>query len=660
VKRSESAFAILAVAIMLYGCQTQGVRGDGAGQGQATGGPAKHAQPAAEGVAPTVASLSELPGFVVEFLKDPAIPRMDLEQAKVIGQEREEKGRTRVRYRAPDYWGSVSYYPQQAKVVSCHAVPQPWVPQTGVLSEAALRQRAVAFAQRRFPDIWNTPHEVKVRLCYPLVGGDGTVQFMASPHDGRIAVWGDLVVEVSVGSGDVLSVSFQPGIPEDQVGRLISYETALERARPALTWWGEEYAKRAQPIAATCSNGRIVEKEFVNWCFLFLPPEGLGTNGYTMTGSVSVDALSGDLGWVERSPTENEHIEALIHHDGDYHSFRLPSQKIDDTCPCWLGGDHLAFGTLRPYTGQPEYCGNRFRAVAVAEANSGRTAIVVPAYTRNVIYHAAGSNGSYLAVVSSDNGARLLDLRTGVSFSFGSADRPVSEVTCSPNGSLLAFSAYRRHGDDDIFSADLDFRELAATNQRRLARLDGYDCRPEFAPTGDMVFFAHCPPGRGWKLWAIMRVGVAAPYWDNAPPEMLVSGFGPIGRLSFFPDGRRLLVWHEGGLEVVDVAAKTRQPLALPELHDPDLPQGPPLKLRDPAVSPDGRRLAFSGYRDAGEGKQGTGWYIYVCNLDGSELRRVTPLSNDPVEPYVFPESGKTAFDVAKEIARQRMADEKE
>jgi hypothetical protein len=32
----------------------------------------------------------------------------------------------------------------------------------------------------------------------------------------------------------------------------------------------------------------------------------------------------------------------------------------------------------------------------------------------------------------------------------------------------------------------------------------------------------------------------------------------------------------------------------------------------------------------------------------------VTPLEDDPVPPYVFPETGKTAFDVAREIALQR------
>jgi len=35
-------------------------------------------------------------------------------------------------------------------------------------------------------------------------------------------------------------------------------------------------------------------------------------------------------------------------------------------------------------------------------------------------------------------------------------------------------------------------------------------------------------------------------------------------------------------------------------------------------------------------------------------------LAAEPVPPYIFPETGKSAFDVAKEIARQQMSAEKE
>jgi hypothetical protein len=66
--------------------------------------------------------------------------------------------------------------------------------------------------------------------------------------------------------------------------------------------------------------------------------------------------------------------------------------------------------------------------------------------------------------------------------------------------------------------------------------------------------------------------------------------------------------------------------------------------------------MAFSGLRWSGRPDDAAGWYIYTCNLDGSDLRRVTPLEDEPVTPYTYPVTGRSAFDVADEIAEVRAA----
>ena len=37
-------------------------------------------------------------------------------------------------------------------------------------------------------------------------------------------------------------------------------------------------------------------------------------------------------------------------------------------------------------------------------------------------------------------------------------------------------------------------------------------------------------------------------------------------------------------------------------------------------VSPDGAKLAFSGYRNSGDPLMGTGWYVYTCRLNGTVI----------------------------------------
>lgn len=326
-----------------------------------------------------------------------------------------------------------------------------------------------------------------------------------------------------------------------------------------------------------------------------------------------------------------------------------PSAQIQDRRPSWeADGTHLVLLSDRPRVGAPWW--RRRTGIVQVSVASGQPLCVHPAWAGSL--DSLSIYGSCIATTRSGE-LNVLDLTNGTWFACGSwRESPFGQVALSADGRFLAYSAFRRQGDADIFVDGVKDDLSGLQGHMRIARQDGEDCSPEFSPGGGRVYFAHCDPGTPPKgeAWSVYRVPPGKQYWENTPPELVVGGFGAIGRLSFFPDGR-LLVWHDKGLDVVGVEAKTKTPLGLPELREPELPADrPALKLRDPAVSPDGKKLAFSGYRDSGDPQKGTGWYIYTCNLDGSDVKRVTPLADDPVEPYVFPGTGKTAFDVAREM----------
>jgi hypothetical protein len=128
-----------------------------------------------------------------------------------------------------------------------------------------------------------------------------------------------------------------------------------------------------------------------------------------------------------------------------------------------------------------------------------------------------------------------------------------------------------------------------------------------------------------------------------------------IQRLTWFPDGRRILVYHSKGVHVVKVKENQIEELLLPPLHDPDLPSGRPLLLKDVTLDATGLWLVFSGFRWSGDLKDPGGWYIYRCRLDGSEIQRLTPIEDKPVAPYVFPRTGQSALDFAKEKVRREL-----
>ncbi|MCE5217865.1 hypothetical protein LLH03_12645, partial [bacterium] len=246
----------------------------------------------------------------------------------------------------------------------------------------------------------------------------------------------------------------------------------------------------------------------------------------------------------------------------------------------------------------------------------------------------------------------VLNLLSGETRLCSLSDYAEVKSSVAVQGDLVCVACQAWSADADIAVASLQASSDEKVQLRPL-RLPGTDSNPIFAPGDACIYFAHAAPGKEAEKasWEILRARVT----DGpalAPPEPVVTGLGCVGRMSFFPNGRRLLVWHGDKLDVVDVEARTRTPLDLPALHDPDLPADcPALWLRDPAVSPDGTRLAFSGYRDSGDPEHGTGFHIYLCRFDGSDLKRLTPLVDVPVEPYVYPQTGKTALDVVRETA---------
>ena len=240
------------------------------------------------------------------------------------------------------------------------------------------------------------------------------------------------------------------------------------------------------------------------------------------------------------------------------------------------------------------------------------------------------------------------------------------DASWSPDGSSLVMSGTHsptdknKNADQDIFVSQIKPEPSAAPvlNTRTLVRLPGVDKLPFYSPKGDWVYFAHqarIPEFDGIynsedeykyfsrKNWDIYRVQVGAD--PKEAPEMVVSDISDPDRFSFFPDGKRILVGfnnqyrsekERGQMGIVDVEKKTIAPYRLKELKDPDHPDFLPLIPNQAALSPDGKKLAFSAL--VWSGKEGdVGWLcIYTCNFDGTNLKRITPVDNSPLPPYRY------------------------
>lgn len=271
----------------------------------------------------------------------------------------------------------------------------------------------------------------------------------------------------------------------------------------------------------------------------------------------------------------------------------------------------------------------------------------------------------------------ILDLKTG---SIGRCNDPLRVHRSMPNwnlsGNLLAMSGTHSPADlvgtddTDIFVAEIskDLSAASMNSNRCIVHLSGRNVLPVFIPNGKSIVFAHedltsksteeptTQTGRNWTL-CLVKPNKSYKTKDYEPPQEIIDGLSMPERLSFFPDGKRVLISYSDNEyamknppEIVDVEAKTRKPLNLPILHDPDLAKSQPLIVREPAIDPSGAKIAFRALRWSGNPKDDGAICIYTCNLDGSDLKRITPPTAQPLEPYKYPQPGITALNAWEKL----------
>ncbi len=331
-----------------------------------------------------------------------------------------------------------------------------------------------------------------------------------------------------------------------------------------------------------------------------------------------------------------------------------------DSAPSWASETVLLCASSRSRVGAPSWA-RRAGALRVDLA-SGEMAFVHPGWGKDIGWVVAGRS---TVVTSEEAGGapRYIDADTGVSLD--PALRPSCPApSISADGAVLAYSRWGTGGDRDVFLDglaydDFRFHAIAPIRGHRRVSVPGEADLTALTPDGTRVYYSNGvereapPPVEGQEPpppqydWSLLVSPVDLKRPSRAYEKVLDLPCRP-GRLSIFPDGKGLLLWAEEGMWIADLEAKTLAPFTLPELRDPDRPEAGPLRLREPAVSPDGTRLAFSGSTAPPDEKVGPEWYLYVCNLDGSGLKRVTPLEDEPVGFYTFPKSGQSAFDLEK------------
>ncbi len=252
---------------------------------------------------------------------------------------------------------------------------------------------------------------------------------------------------------------------------------------------------------------------------------------------------------------------------------------------------------------------------------------------------------------------KVFDFATG---SLGKASQAGRVLRGSPawslDGQYLAMAGSHSPSDQrdknyrygqDIFVSRIADEIGPASNVENwcVAQFPGTEILPIFTPDGQSIIFAHLePPQRGQKAvpwqesqWALYRVEAFGKAPKNEPPVKIVGNLPYPTRLSWYPDGTRLLVSYAAvqgvgygdakyGLshqpEVINVRDGTRKTLNLLPLYAPGMEGGVPLVPENIVINSSGRRLAFNAFTWSGDPKDTAVAAIYSCDLNGANIRQ--------------------------------------
>jgi Tol biopolymer transport system component len=226
-------------------------------------------------------------------------------------------------------------------------------------------------------------------------------------------------------------------------------------------------------------------------------------------------------------------------------------------------------------------------AIALAAFCAGTgVAAEPPSTTADVIALATNANGGRdtdIALVTPEG--RVLRFLTNNGFD-------EFDPSWSPDRRRIAFARVgARRGGIHVIA-------VAGRSVRRLTR--GTDTAPAFSPDGRQIAFV-----RGSSIRVIGA--------DARGERRLVGTRWPPRQLSWSPDGRSILFADDGYVHLLEVLGR----------RVTTLPVGGKDSNFRPLFAPDGRTIAFLGFRNERYYRDPDAWGIFLANADGSNVRKI-------------------------------------
>ncbi|MEC4090749.1 S9 family peptidase [Pseudoalteromonas rubra] len=238
----------------------------------------------------------------------------------------------------------------------------------------------------------------------------------------------------------------------------------------------------------------------------------------------------------------------------------------------------------------------------------GKTHLPLLSDSKNHFSPVFSPDGTKMAYLSSKEGKvqiYMRDLATGLTARVTDVSMTPSGLSFSPDGKQLAFSMFTPGKSKPLFSLDFKPKDAKWADNAQYI---------------DQTLFQR--DGAGMKRPGNMHVYVV-PAIGGSPRQITSGAHDFTGALAWTKDSKQIIVsanTHDDAqfdvfnsdLMAIDVLTSK-----VTELTAMSGPEG------SPKMSPNGKKLAFTGFEDNGKSNQIT--ELYVMNPDGSDIKRLTP-----------------------------------
>lgn len=247
-------------------------------------------------------------------------------------------------------------------------------------------------------------------------------------------------------------------------------------------------------------------------------------------------------------------------------------------------------------------------------------------------------DGKYLAYVSGvDRGAQIFVrwMDTGETARITNVTNGPSSITFSPDGKHIAFSMF----------VDKERESLATLPKKP----EGAKWAEAPRVVDDVVYRAD---GQGFLKEGYDQIFIV-PTHGGTPRQLTFGDFDHGGALSFSKDGKTLYLSanrHDNHLQDPnnsEIYALNLQDLSLKPLTNR---QGPDFS---PAVSPDGKRIAYLGFDDRYQGYQVT--RLYVMDADGTNAKLISSDIDRDISSPRWSADGRAIYALSEEEGQNRL-----